>query len=93
MPRKKTEAKLIPSKVLTESPSKAIRLKCLDCQGEQRGEVRNCASDDCPLWPFRLGKNPFSKRGQHTSEENKKLRSERMKAKWTAKKSQTSGQV
>jgi hypothetical protein len=39
-------------------PLKAIREKCIDCV-ENIGEVRKCVSvSSCPLWPFRLGKNP-----------------------------------
>ena len=33
----------------------AIRAKCLDCSGGNRAEVRHCPSNDCPLWPYRLG--------------------------------------
>lgn len=32
----------------------AIRLKCLDCCGNQRNEVRLCEAYHCPLWPYRL---------------------------------------
>lgn len=35
---------------------KAIRMKCLECSGGQRAEVRLCEMRECPLWPFRLGK-------------------------------------
>lgn len=31
----------------------AIRLKCLDCSGNLRNEVRNCLVKDCPLRPYR----------------------------------------
>lgn len=40
------------------TPIKAIRAKCLDCSCWQPSEVRNCTAVDCPLHPFRLGKNP-----------------------------------
>jgi hypothetical protein len=33
----------------------AIRAKCLDCCGGNRAEVKRCANEDCPLWPYRLG--------------------------------------
>ena len=37
---------------------KLIRTACLECvDGE--GEVRRCAFFACPLWPFRMEKNPF----------------------------------
>ncbi len=40
------------------TPVKAIRQHCIDCSGESRAEVRNCAVTDCPLYPFRMGRNP-----------------------------------
>jgi len=33
----------------------AIRLKCLDCTGNQQAEVRLCPAVDCPLWVYRMG--------------------------------------
>ena len=45
------------------TPLKAIRAKCLDCVCNQYSEVRNCISLDCDLWPFRMGSNPYQKRG------------------------------
>jgi hypothetical protein len=36
----------------------AIKLKCFDCSGASKSEVRNCAFADCALHPFRQGKNP-----------------------------------
>lgn len=44
------------------SRGKAIRAKCLDCCGGSPGEVARCHITDCPLWPFRFGKDPFSER-------------------------------
>jgi len=40
------------------TPLKAIRLKCLDCVCDVPKEVRLCPATDCPLYPFRMGKNP-----------------------------------
>ncbi len=31
----------------------AIELKCLDCCGGERLEVKNCVAIGCPLWPVR----------------------------------------
>ncbi len=45
-----------------ESPIKTIRAKCLDCCGGAASEVRKCTSIDCPLWAFRMGRNPFHAR-------------------------------
>ncbi len=44
------------------SPIKAIRKKCLDCSGGNDAEVRKCVITDCPLYPFRMGKNVFHSR-------------------------------
>jgi hypothetical protein len=38
---------------------KAIRAKCLDCCCHQEAEVRRCTAINCPLWPFRMGTNPW----------------------------------
>lgn len=43
------------------TPVKAIRAKCLDCQGGRPSLVRNCEMTDCPLYPYRMGKNPNRK--------------------------------
>ncbi len=43
------------------TPIKAIRAKCLDCCCGQSQEVRLCSSVDCPLYPYRMGKNPTRK--------------------------------
>ena len=40
------------------SPVKAIKKFCLDCVGGSVKERRLCNTTDCPLYPFRLGKNP-----------------------------------
>lgn len=34
----------------------AIRAKCLDCCCGHSAEVRKCTATDCPLWPYRMGK-------------------------------------
>ena len=44
------------------TPIKAIRAKCLDCMCGQAGEVRLCPIEDCALYPYRFGKNPYIKR-------------------------------
>ena len=41
------------------SPLRAIRQKCLDCTADQPKEIAECCSANCPLWPFRMGKNPY----------------------------------
>lgn len=37
---------------------KVIRAKCLDCS-QAPSEVARCTAVDCPLWPYRMGSNPF----------------------------------
>ena len=40
---------------LGQKPSKAeaLRAKCLDCVCWERAEVRDCTSQNCPLWVHR----------------------------------------
>jgi len=40
------------------SPVKAIKKFCYDCTGGSIKERKLCEITDCPLYPFRLGKNP-----------------------------------
>lgn len=47
-----------PSGKPTLTPLRAIRAACLDCCAGQRTEVRECHLEDCPLWPYRMGRNP-----------------------------------
>lgn len=35
----------------------AIKMKCWDCSGEQKGEIKNCTVIDCALWPVRPYRN------------------------------------
>lgn len=44
------------------SPIKAIRAYCLSCVCGNAAEVKRCELTNCPLHPFRFGKNPFTKR-------------------------------
>lgn len=34
----------------------AVRLRCLDCCANQRGEVARCTAYRCPLWSYRMGR-------------------------------------
>ncbi len=40
------------------TPLKAIRAKCLDCSCGSTKAVRECPITDCPLYLYRMGKNP-----------------------------------
>lgn len=39
-----------------------IRAFCIKCSGQVRDDVKKCTSVKCQLWPYRMGKNPFSAR-------------------------------
>lgn len=68
----------------TMTPIKAIKAKCLDCCCGQREEVKMCPVEDCPLWAFRLGKNPNRKRNM--TDEQRKAAAERLAKAREAKK-------
>lgn len=55
------------------NPVKAIRAFCLECSGDSTAEVKNCPRVNCPLYPFRMGKNPYRQRREMTEEEKKVL--------------------
>jgi hypothetical protein len=55
VPERGWRASGLPVRTLAE----AARAKCLDCCGEQLREVRFCLALTCPLWPFRMGTDPF----------------------------------
>lgn len=41
------------------TPIKTIRKNCLECKAGSYKEVRLCSMTDCPLFFYRLGRNPF----------------------------------
>ena len=43
------------------SPVKAIKKYCLECSGGSPKFRELCNIEDCPLYPYRLGKNPNRK--------------------------------
>jgi len=43
------------------TPLKAIRIKCLDCQGGSPKGVRICVDQNCSFFIYRFGKNPNRK--------------------------------
>ena len=54
-------------------PLKAIRLFCFECMGMSRRDkkprapfedVKGCTDELCPLFDFRLGKNPYLRGGK-----------------------------
>ena len=53
----KGEEMIMRKKMLT--PIKAIRCWCVNhCSGGPLKEVRFCDRKECPLYPYRTGKNP-----------------------------------
>ena len=62
---------------MQKSPVKAIREKCLDGMCGSAYEVNLCPCTDCSLYPFRHGKNPYSKK-TYTEEQRSAMR-DRMK--------------
>lgn len=40
------------------TPLRSIRRKCIECSGDSPKEVRLCQTQECPLFEFRLGRNP-----------------------------------
>ncbi len=45
------------------SPLRAIRAFCVICMGCQPKVVAQCSAPTCPLYHYRMGKNPYQKRG------------------------------
>lgn len=56
------------------NPVKAIREKCLDCCCWSATEVSLCQVERCPLYPFRLGKNPYRAKQSLTPEQEEARR-------------------
>lgn len=61
------------------SPLSAARLKCRECMGGALGEIEKCSAPECPLWPFRSGKNPWVD-PMELSDEERERRRERARA-------------
>ena len=62
-----------------KTPIKSIRLKCLDCSGNQPIEVRLCPCEHCALWGYRMGTRPEHPRVLRANEDarREKLRDRR----------------
>lgn len=41
------------------SPMRAIKAQCFECSAGVPSEVKLCTVKNCPLYAYRLGKNPF----------------------------------
>ena len=44
------------------NPVKVTRAFCVDCMAGNSAEVRRCTSVGCALWPYRMGRNPYTNR-------------------------------
>lgn len=49
----------LDSRKRVNGPNRAIRAKCMECQGNNLKWVHDCNKINCQLWPFRLATNPF----------------------------------
>lgn len=58
------------------SPLKAIRCFCIECMGGQVREVKDCTAPNCPLYAFRMGKNPY--RSRELTDEERQAIAERL---------------
>lgn len=54
-------------------PLQAIKEFCLQCMCGDWNEVKKCTDQDCPLYEFRFGKNPYLKR-EISDEERDRLK-------------------
>lgn len=77
-----------------QPPLRAIRMKCIECMGgtpmgdgtvaggrAAGKDIEECCSNECPLWPFRLGTSPWKKGKRRLTEEQRaKLRENAEKA-------------
>lgn len=50
----------------------AIRAKCLDCSDNSPSEVDLCPVQNCPLYPYRLGKHPDMQQSRLPEKNTKK---------------------
>lgn len=50
-----------------------IRQNCVECCAGNQAEVRRCAMIACPMWPYRMGSNPFVSR-DYTPEQREAAR-------------------
>lgn len=69
LPTPKTTTQAMTTTLQLKNPVKAIRAKCLDCSDGNSNEVKNCQIPSCPIFPFRLGKNPFRQKRELSPEQ------------------------
>ncbi len=49
----------LDARARVKNPNTGIRAMCVKCMGGNPHLIRHCETLACPLWPFRLGTNPF----------------------------------
>lgn len=76
-PRNLGEPELIELGCSKQPLLSVIRAKCIDCCAGNAAEVRRCGMIDCPLWPYRMGTNPFHR--QDLTPEQRAARGERLR--------------
>ena len=74
----KIENEILKSKA--NSPQKAIVNFCISCMGYHKTWVKECTATTCPLYEFRLGKNPYRKTREYSEEELQELKDRAKKA-------------
>lgn len=61
------------------TPIKAVRAKCLDCCCDNANEVKYCPSEQCALWQYRMGHNPYKAKREWTGDQRAAQRERFMK--------------
>jgi len=80
--------------MMITNPMKAIRAKCIDCCAGDKNEVKLCTCEqNCALWPFRMGKNPYRKPLSEAQIAASKANAQRMKEARSAQDSQLSAKT
>jgi hypothetical protein len=70
---------------------RAVRENCIECCGGNEAEVRRCRLVWCPMWPYRMGSNPFHR--VTLSEEQREERRQRLEAARAARRGNLSSAI
>jgi hypothetical protein len=76
-PRQMSETDLIALGHQKRPLLRVIRANCIECAGNSETEVRRCRMIACPMWPYRMGTNPFQRR--ELTEDQRSELAERMR--------------
>ncbi len=84
-PREMTPADMAALGMTRESRGDAIRVYCVEtCMCGSRVAVLECGSGNCPLWPFRMGTDPWREK-REMNEDERAAAAERLRAARNAK--------